>query len=104
MPRSKCRLASSETAWPKIPVEKLMSRRPRRIKNAFIPRLLFIRCSFSFSASQYTPDACRGVLFEAVRPAPSVSNAQSWNLILVDDTEIRSEEHTSELQSRQYLV
>jgi nitroreductase len=29
------------------------------------------------------------VLFEAVRPAPSVSNAQSWNLILVDDTEIK---------------
>src|SRR5947209_14841504 len=64
---------------------------------------------------RFRPDPLPGAvlqrILEMAHLAPSVGFMQPWNFILISSVAIReqvkavrSEEHTSELQSRQYLV
>src|SRR3712207_7078288 len=86
-----------------------MIRRPPR--STLFPYTTLFRSAGSRSVGYGPPDGQRGMpSFVPARFAPAISRAaQRWNVgaaLLAAQlyAESRSEEHTSELQSRQYIV
>src|SRR3712207_9221713 len=59
----------------------------------------------SFKAVRTAVRACRSVLLFPYQPVGEhAASFQDWSVVATADLSDRSEEHTSELQSRQYLV